>query len=197
MEFLLNAEQQDIIKAAREFAQGEFTERAFEFDRDETFDLDLWRQACELGFVGTFIPEEYGGPGFGFLEFCLVNEEFWAVDPGTSQAITATTFGSELVLLYGSEAQKQRYLPPLCAGEEIIACAITEPAAGSDPTQAQTTAVRDGDEWVINGAKMFITNGNLAKWVLVFCATDPENPHRHGRHSFVLVEADAPGFTAT
>jgi len=197
MEFLLNAEQQDIIKAAREFAQGEFTDRAFEFDRDETFDQDLWRQAAELGFVGTFIPEECGGPGFGFLEFCLVNEEFWAVDPGISQAITSTTFGSEMLLLYGTEDQKQTWLPPICAGEKIIACAITEPDAGSDVTQATTTAVREGDEWVLNGSKIFITNGTLADYVIMFCLTDPDNYDRHRRFSAILVETDQPGYQAT
>ena len=197
MDFRLNAEQRDIVKAAREFAEGEFPPRAREFDLEEKFDQDLWRQACELGFVGLFIPEEYGGPGYGFLEFCLVNEEFWAVDPGTSQAITSTTFGSEMVLLYGGEEQKRKYLPPLCEGEAIIACAITEPNAGSDVTQATTTAVRDGDEWVINGSKIFITNGSLATWTIVFCQTDPDNPDRHQRFSAILVETDQPGYQAT
>jgi alkylation response protein AidB-like acyl-CoA dehydrogenase len=197
MDFTLTAEQQDIIKAAREFAQGEFTPRAFEFDHDETFDLDLWSQACDLGFVGMFIPEEYGGPGFGFLEFCLANEEFWAVDPGISQAIMSTTFGSEMVLLYGTEEQKKRYLAPLCAGEAIIACAITEPDAGSDVTQAGTTAVRDGDEWVINGSKIFITNGTLASYAVVFCQTDPDNDDRHRRFSAIMVDTDQPGYQAT
>jgi alkylation response protein AidB-like acyl-CoA dehydrogenase len=197
MEFALNAEQQDIIKAAREFAQGEFSERAYDFDHDEKFDLDLWRQACELGFVGMFVPEEYGGPGFGFLEFCLTNEEFWAVDPGISQAIMSTTFGSEVVLLYGSEEQKHRYLAPLCAGEEIIACAITEPDAGSDVTQAKTTAVREGDEWVINGSKIFITNGTQAANAVIFCQTDPDNPDRHNRYSTIVVDTAQEGYQAT
>ncbi len=197
MDFRLTAEHQDIIKAAREFAQGEFTERAFEFDRDEKFDQDLWRQACDLGFVGMFIPEEYGGPGFGFLEFCLINEEFWAVDPGIGQAITSTTFGSEMILLYGTEEQKQKWLPSFCAGEALVACAITEPDAGSDVTQAVTTAVRDGDEWVINGSKIFITNGTLASHIVLFCQTDPDNYDRHRRFSIIMIESDQPGYQAT
>ncbi len=167
------------------------------FDREERFDQALWKKACELGFVGVFIPEAYGGAGYGFFEHCLINEEFWAADPGIGQAILSTTFGSELLVLFGSEDQKQMLLPKLVAGEAIIATAITEPDAGCDVTAAGTLAVRDGEEWVINGTKMFITNGTLADFVLVFCQTDPENPSRHERHSFILVPTRSPGYEAT
>ena len=196
MDFTLTKEQIDIQKAAREFALGEFPDRAQEFDRNETFDLDIWRKACELGFVGVFIDEQYGGAGLGFLEHCLITEEFWAVDAGMANAVITSTFGSELLGLFGTEEQKQTYLPPLVGGEAIIGTAITEPDAGSDVTGAITTAVRDGDEWVINGSKMFITNGSIAKYLNVFCLTDPENPDRHQRHSFFIVETDRPGFEA-
>ena len=197
MDFTLTKEQQDIIKAAREFASGEFPDRAQEFDRNESFDLDLWRKACELGFVGVFIDEEYDGAGYGFFEHCLIVEEFWAVDPGIGQAITSTTFGSELLGLFGSEDQKQLILPQLVAGEAIMGTAITEPDAGCDVTSAATTAVKDGDEWVINGSKMFATNGNLAQYMLIFCQTDPDNPSQHKRHSFILVPAETPGYEST
>ena len=196
MDFTLSKEQRDIQKAAREFALGEFPERAQEFDRNETFDLDIWRKACELGFVGVFIDEQYGGAGLGFLEHCLITEEFWAVDAGMANAVITSTFGSELLGLFGTEEQKQTYLPPLVGGEAIIGTAITEPDAGSDVTGAITTAVRDGEEWVINGSKMFITNGSIARYLNVFCLTDPENPDRHQRHSFFIVETDRPGFEA-
>ena len=194
MDFSLSKEQQDIIKAAREFATKEFPDRAQEFDRNETFDLDLWRKACELGFVGVFIDEAYDGAGYGFLEHCLITEEFWAADPGIGQAILSATFGSELLGLFGSEKLKKLVLPQLVAGEAILATAITEPDAGCDVAGAATTAVRDGDHWVINGAKMFATNGNLAKYMLVYCQTDPENPSRHQRHSFILVPTETPGY---
>jgi len=153
MDFTLTKEQQDIIKAAREFASGEFPDRAQEFDRNESFDLDLWRKACELGFVGVFIDEEFDGAGYGFFEYCLIVEEFWAVDPGIGQAIHSTTFGAELLGLFGSEDQKRLILPQLVAGEAIMGTAITEPDAGCDVTSAATTAVKDGNEWVINGSK--------------------------------------------
>jgi len=197
MDFTLTKEQQDIIKAAREFALGEFPDVAQEFDRNESFDLDLWKKACELGFVGIFIDEKYDGAGYGFFEHCLINEEFWAVDPGIGQAILSTTFGSELLGLFGSEDQKQLVLPQLVSGQAIMGTAITEPDAGCDVTGAATTAVKEGNEWVINGSKMFATNGNLAKYVLVFCLTDPENPSRHARHSFILIPTDTPGYEST
>jgi alkylation response protein AidB-like acyl-CoA dehydrogenase len=197
VDFTLSKEQQDIVRAAREFASKEFPDRAQEFDRNETFDLDLWRRACELGFVGVFIDEAYGGAGYGFLEHCLITEEFWAVDPGIGQAILSTTFGSELLGLFGSEELKQLVLPQLVAGEGILATAITEPNAGCDVTGAATTAVRDGDHWVVNGSKMFATNGNLAKYMLIYCQTDPENPSRHQRHSFILVPTETPGYEST
>jgi acyl-CoA dehydrogenase len=196
MDFTLSKEQQDIIKAAREFALGEFPERAQDFDRNETFDLDIWRKACELGFVGVFIDEAYGGAGLGFMEHCLITEEFWAVDAGIANAVITTTFGSELLGMFGTEDQKKKYLPPLVEGKAIMGNAITEPDAGSDVTGATTTAVRDGDEYVINGSKMFTTNGTIANYLLVFCLTDPDNPDRHQRHSFFIVETDRPGYEA-
>ena len=196
MDFTLSKEQRDIVRASRKFALGEFPDRALEFDREETFDLELWRKACELGFVGVFIAPSYGGAGMGFLEHCLINEEFWAVDPGIGQAVLSTTFGSELVDLFGSEDQKKTILPQLVSGQAIMGNAITEPDAGSDVTSATTTAIKEGDTWVINGNKMFATNGNIANYIVVFCQTDPENPSRHERHSFVLVETDTPGYTS-
>ncbi len=197
MDFELTKEQKDLIRAAREFAQGEFVEKAQEFDREEKFDYEIWKKACELGFVGVFIDEKYGGAGMGFFEHCLITEEFWAVDPGIAQSILSTTFGSEMLLLYGTEEQKQEVLPKLVTGEAIMGTAITEPDAGSDVSSASTTAIKDGDEWIINGSKIFITNGTVAKYLLVFCLTDPENPDRHKRHSVILVPTDSPGFEAT
>ena len=195
-QFELTAEQRDIRQAAREFAEGEFPKYARDADRDETCPRELYDKAADLGFFGIFFPEEYGGAGLGYLEFCLVVEEFWRVDPGLGQSLGSTVFGSDLLLLFGTEEQKRRYLPPLTTGEAIMGAAITEPDAGSDITSVRTTAVLDGDEWVISGTKMFITNGTLADYLIVFCLTDPEAPDRHGRHSCILVETDRPGFRA-
>jgi alkylation response protein AidB-like acyl-CoA dehydrogenase len=197
MDFSLSKEQQDIQKAAREFAQGEFLDRAQDFDREEKFDLNLWKKACELGFVGVFIEEKYDGLGYGFLEHSLICEEFWAVDPGIGQSISSTTFGSEIIQLFGTEEQKMAILPKLVAGEAIIGTAITEPDAGSDTAAVTTTAVKHGNEWVINGSKTFITNGTLADYLMVYALTNPENPSRHKRHSFFLVPTDTKGYEAS
>ena len=196
MDFSLSKEQQDIVKAARKFALGEFPDKALAFDREETFDWRIWKKAADLGFLAVFIDEAYGGAGLGFFEHCLINEEFWAVEPGIAMAVMSTTFGSEIIQVAASEAMKQDLLPKLAAGEAKMGTAITEPDAGCDVTQAVTTAVKDGDHWVINGTKMFATNGTVADFLMVFCQTDPGNPNRHKRFSFLIVPTDTPGYSA-
>ena len=193
----LTREQKDIVRAAREFAEGEFKERAKEFDEKEEFDLAIWKRAAENGFMGTFIEEAYGGAGLGFLEHSLITEEFWRVDPGCGQSLCALTFGSEMIQAFGTEEQKQKYLAPIPAGKAIIASAITEPDAGSDVTMVRTRAERKGDKYVINGSKMFISNGCIADYALVYCLTHPDERDAHKRHSIILVETTSPGYEAT
>jgi alkylation response protein AidB-like acyl-CoA dehydrogenase len=194
MDFDLNQEQKDIVKAAREFAEGEFPDRAQEFDRNETFDESLFKKAAELGFVGVYIKEEYGGHGLGILEACLIGEEFVTVDAGIAISILSSTFGSEVIQEFGSEEQKGTYLPPLVRGNTVMGTALTESNAGSDLAAASTTAVKNGNGYAINGSKMFITNGTRANFILCFVQTDPENPDIHRRHSMVIVETDRKGF---
>jgi len=196
MDFDLTEEQKDIVKAARAFAEGEFPELAQECDRKEEFPRALWKKACQHGFVGVFIPETYGGAGLGFLEHCLINEEFWRVDPGLSSSILSATFGSELILLFGNEEQKRKRLPPLPKGEKITGAAITEPDAGSDVAAVTTTARPEGDEYVLSGNKMFITNGTTADFLQVLCITEPEAKRVHDRFSVITVETDRKGFEA-
>ncbi len=196
MDFELTNRQKQIRTLAREFAEGEFPEIAREYDRREEFPRDLWKKACELGFIGVFIKKEYGGLGLGFLEFAMVMEEFWRVDPGCGN-ILLTSFGSELIQLYGTEEQKMKYLPPLTKGKAIMGTAITEPDAGSDILSILTLAKREGDHYVINGAKQFITNGSIANYLLVFCLTHPEAESRFKKFGTILVETDRPGFGAT
>jgi acyl-CoA dehydrogenase len=197
MDFELNDEQKDIIQAAREFAEGEFPEIGEECDRNEEFPQNLWKKACQLGFVGVFIKEDYGGPGLGFLEHCLINEEFWRADPGVGFSILSTTFGSEMIQLFGTEKQKKALLPPLVKGEAITGAAITEPDAGSDVASIATRAVPEEGEYVINGAKTFITNGTIAHFIQVLCLTNPEAESRHQRHSVITVETNREGFEAS
>src|SRR4030042_1390199 len=195
MDFELTDEQRDIQKAAREFAEGMFPEVAEECDLNETFPMDLWRKACELGFIGVFINMEYGGLGLGILENGLIAEEFSRVDPGCGHIIL-TTLGSEFILFYGREEQKKKYLPLLPKGETIMGMAITEPDAGSDVTSVRTAAKRVGDKYLINGNKMFITNGSISNFIVVFCLTNENESSRFKRHSAVIVETDRKGFEA-
>ena len=195
MDFELTNRQKQMRLAAREFAEGEFPGVAREYDRREEFPKELWKKACELGFIGLFIKKEYGGLGLGFFEFAMVMEEFWRVDPGCGN-ILLTAFGSELIQLYGTEEQKKRYLPPLTKGKAIMGTAITEPDAGSDILSILTLARRDGDSYVINGSKQFITNGSIANYLAVFCQVHPEAESRLKRFGVLLVEADRPGFSA-
>jgi alkylation response protein AidB-like acyl-CoA dehydrogenase len=196
MDFELTKEQKDIAKAAKEFAEGEFSERAEEFDRDETFDETIFKRAAELGFVGIFIDEKYGGAGLGTVEQCILQEEFSAVDLGMGGGVLSACFGSEIIQAFGTEEQKMKYLPPLTRGEAVMGSAFTEPDAGSDLAAASATAVREGDEFVLHGSKMFITNGTRANYLICFFQTDPENPDSHRRHSMIMVETDRSGFEA-
>ena len=146
MTFDLTREQRDIQQAAREFAEGELRDVARELDSEERFDDRLWKKAAELGFLGVFIDEAYGGMGMGYLDQCLIVEEFARVDLGLAHAIESTFFGTQLIQDVGTEEQKRNYLPPICRGEMRMGMAITEPDAGSDVAAVSTEAVRDGDE---------------------------------------------------
>jgi acyl-CoA dehydrogenase len=196
MDFDLTKEQKDIKKAAKDFAIGEFTEVAREYDLNETLPREIMKKARKLGLIGLFIPEEYGGPGYGFLEQALVLEEFWKVDPGISQQLCSITFGAEELLLYGTEEQKKKYLPPLFEGDAIMGFAITEPDAGSDTASATTRALKNGIEYLINGNKTMIGNGTVGTFLLVYCLTNPEEKSKTARHSIILIETDRKGYEA-
>jgi acyl-CoA dehydrogenase len=192
----LTSEQRDIKQAAREFAEKEFTDVARELDEKEEFDDSIWKKAAELGFLGVFIDEAYGGAGLGHFEQCLIIEEFARIDGGIAQSMVASYFGTQLIQLFGTEEQKQQYLPPVCAGRWRAGMASTEADAGSDVAAITTTAMKDGDEYVISGNKMFISNANLADFLVVLCITDPENQRKHDRLSTIIVETNRPGYEA-
>jgi len=196
MAFTLAKEQIDIQKAAREFAEGELRPVARDLDAREAFDDRLWKKAGELGFLAVFVDEKYGGLGFGYLEQCLIVEEFARVDLGLAHALESTFFGTQLIQLAGSEEQKEKYLPAVCRGDMRMGVAITEPDAGSDVTSVSTEATKDGGDYVINGTKMFITNATLADFLIVLCVTHPGNPKRHERFSTLIVETNRPGYEA-
>ncbi len=196
MDFELSAEQKDIRQAAREFALGELKDIAGACDQNETFPPELIQKAGDLGFLGVFIDEAYGGAGLGFLEHAIILEEFWRVDPGLGQQLCSVSFGAEEFLLFGTEEQKQKFLTPVAEGKAIMGFAITEPDAGSDTLSASTTAVLEGDEYRINGSKVMIGNGSEGDFILVFCLTNPEEKKRSKRHSIIVVETDRPGYEA-
>ena len=125
MDFSLTKEQQDIKKAAREFAEGEFPAIAQECDREEKYPQDLVKKAAALGFIGINLPEECGGSGYGYLEKCIMAEEFWRVDPGLGSVLTSATFGADMLDLYGTKEQKKKYLSPVITGEAVMGSAIT------------------------------------------------------------------------
>ena len=195
--FQLSTEQQAISKAAREFAEAEFREVARELDAKEEFDDRIWKKAAELGFLGVFIDEKYGGAGYGYLEQVLIIEEFARVDCGIAHALDSTFFGTQIIQVIGTEEQKQTYLPPICNGEIRMGMAITEPDAGSDVASISTTAIKEADEYVINGNKIFITNATLADFLVTLCVTNPDAPKKHERMSTIIIETNRPGYEAT
>jgi len=197
VDFRLTPEQEDIRRAAREFAEKEFTPEIMEeCDREEKYPMEIVRKARELGFSTVKIPEEYGGMGLTLLEEALVTEEFYRVSPGIGNACLSSTFGTELLILFGNEEQKEKYLRWVTEKHGISAMATTEPEAGSDVANVKTKIVKEGDEWVINGTKMFITNGTVCDFVLVLGRTY-EGEKRHHGLTFAIVESKSKGFKAT
>ena len=194
--FDLTSEQRQIRMAARTFAEGEFKDIARDLDKEERFNDALWKMATSLGFLGVFIDEEYDGPGMGYLEQCLIMEEFSRVDLGIAQALDACFFGAQLIQLVGTDEQKRKYLPDIYGGKKRMGMAVTEPDAGSDVASATTTAVKENGEYILDGSKIFISNCDLADFLIVSCETDPDNEDRHKRLSTIIVETDREGFQA-
>ncbi|MBW2678324.1 MAG: acyl-CoA dehydrogenase family protein [Deltaproteobacteria bacterium] len=196
MEFELDRTQKEIQKAVRDFAKGEFDkELALELDRKHEFPKKIWQKAGNLGLIGVHYPEEYSGQGLGSIEDIIVIEELCRGDSTIGSAVALASFASELVLHYGSDELKQKYLPQVAEGKMLSAGAFTEPNHGSDITAMDTTAVKDGDEWVVNGVKTFITNGGLAGFYSVLCQTDPDVQPSYRGLSVILVEADREGLS--
>lgn len=197
MDFELSKEQKDIRQAAREFAEGEFDkDLAIQLEKEHAFPRAIWKKACELGFVGIHYPEELGGQGLGVLENALVVEEFCRKDSGIGTALALCDFASEIILRHGTPEQKKRILPAIAGGRMISAGCFTEPNHGSDITSMDTTAVKDGDSWIVNGTKTFITNGCIADVYFVLCQTDPAASPAYRGQSLILVDKGTPGLDA-
>ena len=193
MDFEPTEEHRMIRRMVREFAEKEIAPRAEEIDETDQFPDDLFRRMGELGIIGLPFPEKYGGSGSGYTGFVIALEEIARVSGSVAITLDAqTSLYCEPVYLFGTEEQKQKYLAPAVRGERIGCFGLTEPQAGSDAGATRARAVRDGDEWVINGQKIFITNGSVADFAVITAKTDPEKGTR-GISAFI-VERGTSGF---
>ena len=195
MDFEYTPEQLQLRRAVREFAQAEIAPHVLEWDENQTFPLDVIRKLGQLGYMGAIFPEEYGGAGLGYIEYSIVIEELSRVDGSVGIIVAAhTSLCSNHIYKAGSEEQKQRYLTKLASGEWLGCWSLTEPEAGSDAAGTRTSAARDEDHWVLNGAKTFTTNAHYADVCVAMAVTD-RAAAQHGISAFIL-EKGMPGFRA-
>ncbi|MES5863841.1 acyl-CoA dehydrogenase AcdA [Bacillus cereus group sp. RP32] len=194
MHFKLSEEHEMIRKMVRDFAKNEVAPTAAERDEEERFDRALFDQMAELGLTGIPWPEEYGGIGSDYLAYVIAIEELSRVCASTGVTLSAhTSLAGWPIFKFGTEEQKQKFLRPMAEGTKIGAYGLTEPSSGSDAGGMRTTAKRDGDHYILNGSKIFITNGGIADIYVVFALTDPESKQR-GTSAFI-VESDTRGFS--
>ena len=193
MDFQLNDEQLQLKKSVREFAEREIAPHVMEWDEAGDFPLATVKELGKLGLLGIVFPPEYGGAGMGYVEYVTAIEELSRVDGSVGIIVAAhTSLCSNHIFLAGNEAQKKKYVTPLASGEAIGAWGLTEPSSGSDAGSARMTAVRKGNNWVLNGTKTFCTNGHYADFLVVIAVTD-RAAHTHGLSAFI-VEKGTKGF---
>ena len=193
MEFALTPEQVQLQKNVRDFAEGEIRPHVREWDEHSRFPAELIPKMAGLGLMGVTFPEEYGGAGLGYIEYAIVIEELSRVDGSVGITLAAhTSLAANHIYKAGPEEQRRRYLPDLASGRTLGCWSLTEPEAGSDAAGTRTTAVRQGECWVLNGAKTFTTNGHYADVCVAMASTDRSRGH-HGISAFII-EKDTPGF---
>jgi acyl-CoA dehydrogenase len=193
LSFALTAEQKALRDLAREFAEKEIRPKSAEYDEHATHPAEIVAKAHEVGLMNLHVPAEYGGPELSVLEGTLVNEELCWGCAGIGTSITCSGLGAGPVLAAGTDEQRRTWLTPLLEEPLLCSFGLSEPDAGSDVARMKSTAVRKGDEYVLNGSKTFITNAGYAAWTVVFAKTDPDADHR-GISAFV-VPMDTPGVT--
>ena len=192
MDFDLSPEQEQIRKLAHDFADKEIAPGARERDRGEIFPWDVLKKMAPIGLLGAPVPEQYGGIGADMISHAIITEEIGRADSSVRTTLSVQISLVELTILkWGSEEQKRTWLPRLCSGEIIGCFGLTEPAVGSDATMLQSTAKRDGSDWIINGRKMWISNGSVSKLALVFANADPSQGHK-GITAFLLDREKSP-----
>ena len=198
MDFSLSTEQEILRDSVRSFAENEIKPVAQELDKKEEFSYETMQKMAELGLFGVFVSEEYGGQEMDYVSYIIAVEEIARVDGSHAATVAAeNSLGIGPLYYFGNEEQKKKYLPKLCSGEALWGFGLTEPNAGSDAANSSTTAVLDGDEWIINGSKIFITNAatDITTGVTVLARTG-ERDDGKPELSCIIVEAGAPGFTA-
>jgi butyryl-CoA dehydrogenase len=195
LDFTLTSEQKLFQKTIHEFCEKEIKPLAKKIDQEEYFSWELYKKMGKMGFMGMTVPKKYGGSGIDRVSYMIALEEISRVCGSTGITVEAhNSLGVGHIFEKGTEAQRKKYLPNLLNGKAIAAWALTEPNAGSDAASLQTTAVLDGDEWVLNGTKQFITSGDIAEVATVMAKTDKTKGAK-GISAFI-VEKDTPGFKA-
>ena len=195
MDYRFTEEQESIRRVVREFAETRIRPRVMEYDESQQFPMPIIKALGEMGFLGIIIPEEYGGAGLGYVEYVLVIEELSRVDGSVGLSVAAhNSLCTGHLYEFGTEEQRRKYVVPLAQGRWIGAWSLTEPTAGSDAAGTKTTAVRDGEGWILNGSKTFTTHGSVADLTIVFAVTDP-GLEKKGISAFAI-EKGTPGFRA-
>ena len=194
MDFSFTVEQQQLRRTVRSFAEAEIKPHIMEWDEASHFPAEIVPKLAELGLLGVIFPEKYGGAGLGYAEYAIVIEELARVDGSIGLIVAAhNSLCTNHIYKFGTDTQRQKYVVPLAQGKYLGCWSLTEPEAGSDAGGTRTMAVRDGSDWVINGAKTFTTNGHYADVCVAMAVTDPER-RSHGISAFI-VEKGAPGFS--
>jgi alkylation response protein AidB-like acyl-CoA dehydrogenase len=193
VDFTFTDEQKHLRKSVREFAEGEIAPHVMEWDEASHFPTEILPKLADMGLLGVIFPEEYGGAGMGYIEYATVIEELARVDGSVGLFVAAhNSLCSNHIYKFGTEEQKKKYLVPLASGKKLGAWSLTEPEAGSDAGGTRTTAVRDGNNWLLNGSKTFTTNGTYADICVAMAVTD-KSKDSHGISAFIL-EKGTPGF---
>src|SRR6476469_7273451 len=193
MDFEFSDEQQQLRKQVREFAEAEIAPHVLEWDENQIFPLDVIKKCGELGFLGVIFPEELGGAGLSYIDYSIIIEELARVDPSVGLIVAAhNSLCTNHIFTAGNDEQRAKYIPKLATGEWIGCWSLTEPEAGSDAAGTRSTAVRRGDEWVLNGGKPFTTNAHYADVCVAMAVTD-RGASQHGISAFII-EKDTPGY---
>jgi alkylation response protein AidB-like acyl-CoA dehydrogenase len=192
MSTAVSAERQAIVRTLRDFCDAEIRPNVMRWDEAQEFPREVFRKLGELGFLGVLFPEKYGGAALSYMDYQAIIEEVSCVDPSVALSLAAhNSLGSNHIYQFGTEAQRQKYVPKLASGQWLAAWGLTESEAGSDSSGTKTTAVRDGDGWVLNGSKNFITNASVGSVAVLMAVTDRDRGNK-GISAFI-VQLDNPG----